>query len=58
LFLPYSYVFRFSLDVVASGIIAADPDCSGVDYVGAVYVFDIGTVHNLHVAEFSQVVMG
>jgi hypothetical protein len=28
---------------VASGIITADPiDCSGVDYVGAVYVFNVG----------------
>jgi len=27
---------------VASGVITADPDCDGVEYVGAVYVFDNG----------------
>jgi len=27
---------------VASGIITTDPDCDGVEYVGAVYVFDNG----------------
>jgi len=27
---------------VASGIITADPDCSGTEYVGAVYVFNMG----------------
>ena len=30
------------IGTVASGIITTDPDCDGVEYVGAVYVFDNG----------------
>jgi len=30
------------IGTVASGVITADPDCVGVEYVGAVYVFDSG----------------